>query len=43
MGALTHGNVRIGVTRTTTEADVDRFLEVVPQIIAELRATVSVR
>jgi cysteine desulfurase len=43
MGALTHGNVRIGVTRTTTEADVHRFLEVVPQIIAELRATVSVR
>jgi cysteine desulfurase len=43
MGALTHGNVRIGVTRTTTEADVHRFLDVVPQIIAELRATVSVR
>ena len=43
MGALTHGNVRIGVTRKTTEADVHRFLDVVPQIIAELRATVSVR
>jgi cysteine desulfurase len=43
MGALTHGNVRIGVTRTTTDADVDRFLEVLPPIIVELRATVSVR
>ena len=43
MGALTHGNVRIGVTRTTTDADIDRFLEVLPPIIAQLRATVSVR
>ncbi len=42
MGALTHGNVRIGVTRTTTEGDVARFLEVLPPIVAELRATVGV-
>ena len=42
MGVLTHGNVRIGVSRTTTEGDVDRFLEVLPPIIAELRATVGV-
>jgi cysteine sulfinate desulfinase/cysteine desulfurase-like protein len=35
--------VRIGATRTTTDAEIDRFLEVLPPIIAELRATVSVR
>jgi cysteine desulfurase len=42
MGALTHGNVRIGVTRTTSKQDVARFLEVLPPIVAELRATVGV-
>ena len=26
MGALTHGNVRVSLTRDTTEADVDRLL-----------------
>ena len=26
MGALTHGNVRVSLTRDTTEADVDGFL-----------------
>jgi len=38
MGALTHGNVRIGLTRATTEAEVDAFLEAVPPIVAEIRA-----
>ena len=42
MGALTHGNIRIGVTRTTTESEVNRFLEVLPPIVAELRASVGV-
>ncbi len=40
MGALTHGNVRIGLTRTTTEAEVDAFLEALPPIVAALRARV---
>lgn len=40
MGALTHGNVRIGVTRTTTEAQVDAFLDALPPIVAGLRARV---
>ena len=37
MGALTHGNVRIGLTRTTTAAEVDGFLEVLPPIVASIR------
>ena len=33
MGALTHGNVRIGLTWTTTDAEIDRFLAVLPPIV----------
>lgn len=40
MGALTHGNVRIGLTRTTTEAEVDAFLAALPPIVAELRTRI---
>ena len=32
MGALTHGNVRLSLTRDTTEADVDGFLAVLPGV-----------
>ena len=35
MGLLTHGNVRLSLSRDTTDADVDRFLEVLPRLIAE--------
>jgi cysteine desulfurase len=42
MGALTHGNVRIGLTRATTVAEIDRFLAVLPPIVAGIRATVGV-
>jgi cysteine desulfurase len=41
MGALTHGNVRIGLTWTTTAAEIDRFLAVLPPIVAGIRATVG--
>jgi len=41
MGALTHGNVRIGLTWTTTAAEINRFLDVLPPIVAEIRATVG--
>jgi cysteine desulfurase len=37
MGALTHGNVRLGVSRTTTEAEVDAFLAVLPGVVHEIR------
>jgi cysteine desulfurase len=38
MGALTHGNVRVSLHRDVTEADVDRFLDVLPRVVAELRS-----
>ena len=41
MGALTHGNVRLSLTRETTTADVERFLAVLPGVVAELRARVG--
>lgn len=41
MGALTHGNVRVSLGRETTDADVDRFLTVLPGVVARLRAEVG--
>ncbi len=38
MGALTHGNVRVGLTRTTTHAQVDAFLDVLPGVVTEIRS-----
>jgi cysteine desulfurase len=40
MGALTHGNVRVSVGRETTEDDVDRFLQVLPDAVQRLRARI---
>ncbi|MBA8794394.1 cysteine desulfurase [Friedmanniella endophytica] len=37
MGALTSGNVRLGLTRDTTADDVEAFLDVLPGTVAELR------
>jgi cysteine desulfurase len=37
MGAITHGNIRLSVGAATTEADIDRFLGVLPGIVSELR------
>ena len=37
MGALTHGNVRVSLTRDTTSEDVDRFLSVLPAVVERLR------
>jgi cysteine desulfurase len=42
MGVLTHGNVRVSLSRDTTEADVDRFLEVLPRVVADLRRDAAV-
>lgn len=41
IGALTHGNVRLSLTRETTEADVRAFLAVLPGIVEKLRAEVA--
>lgn len=38
MGALTHGNVRLGLTRSTVLGEIDRFLAVLPPVVAEIRA-----
>jgi cysteine desulfurase len=37
MGALTHGNVRLSVGASTSEADIDRFLGVLPGVVEQLR------
>jgi cysteine desulfurase len=42
MGVLTQGNVRVSLSRTTTEADVDRFCAVLPGIVARLREEAGV-
>jgi cysteine desulfurase len=42
MGVLSHGNVRVSLHRGTTEADVDRFLAELPQVVADLRAEAGV-
>ena len=41
MGVLTHGNVRLSLTRETTETDVDRFLALLPGVVSDLRAEVG--
>ena len=38
MGTLTHGNVRVSLTRGATEADVDRLLGLLPDLVAGMRA-----
>nr|WP_246220933.1 aminotransferase class V-fold PLP-dependent enzyme [Phytoactinopolyspora mesophila] len=42
MGVLTHGNVRVSLTRDSTAEDVDRFLSVVPGVVARLRTEAGV-
>jgi cysteine desulfurase len=41
MGALTHGNVRISLTRDASEADVDAFCDVLPHLVTDLRKDVG--
>ncbi len=42
MGVLSHGNVRVSLPWGTAEADVDRFLAVLPEAVAGLRAGAGV-
>ena len=42
MGVLSHGNVRVSLHAGVTESDVDRFLAVLPGVVAELRAQAGV-
>jgi cysteine desulfurase len=41
MGVLTHGNVRVSLTRDTTEEDVAGFLAALPEVVREIRARVG--
>ena len=41
MGVLTHGNVRLSLQRDATRADVDAFCDVLPGLVAEIRARVG--
>jgi cysteine desulfurase len=41
MGVLTHGNVRVSLTRDTTAEDVEGFLDVLPGVVRDLRARVG--
>ncbi|HEV7876299.1 MAG TPA: aminotransferase class V-fold PLP-dependent enzyme [Nocardioides sp.] len=38
MGVLTHGNVRLSLTRDTTQDDVDGFLQALPEVVGSIRA-----
>jgi cysteine desulfurase len=38
MGVLSHGNVRVSLHHGTTADEVDRFLAVLPGIVAGIRA-----
>jgi cysteine desulfurase len=37
MGALTHGNVRVGLSPSTSEAEVEGFLNALPDVVQRLR------
>jgi cysteine desulfurase len=37
MGVLSHGNVRVSLHRGTTAEDVERFLDVLPGLVADIR------
>jgi cysteine desulfurase len=41
MGVLTHGNVRVSLTRDTTEAEVDQLLAALPEVVGQIRAEVG--
>ncbi|RJS47687.1 aminotransferase class V-fold PLP-dependent enzyme [Nocardioides cavernaquae] len=41
MGVLTHGNVRLSLTRTTSADEVERFLTELPEVVKALRAEVG--
>ncbi|WP_402464750.1 cysteine desulfurase family protein [Isoptericola aurantiacus] len=42
MGVLTHGNVRLALDRSTTEQDVESFLQVLPGAVERVRAALGV-
>jgi cysteine desulfurase len=43
MGALTHGNLRLGLAWDTAADEVERFLESLPPVVADIRASLAPR
>ncbi|MFT4288089.1 cysteine desulfurase family protein [Nocardioides sp.] len=41
LDAMTHGNLRLSLTRETTREDVERFLAVLPEVVASLRGGIG--
>jgi cysteine desulfurase len=41
MGALTHGNVRVSLTRETSEADVEALVRLLPDVVGRIRAGIG--
>jgi cysteine desulfurase len=41
MGVLTHGNVRVSLTRDTTREQVEAFLAALPDVVRKIRAEVG--
>jgi cysteine desulfurase len=41
MGALTHGNVRVSLTRETTEEQVSELCRALPDVVARLRREIG--
>ena len=41
MGALTQGNLRVSLPSGVREDDVERFLDVLPRLVADVRATLG--
>jgi cysteine desulfurase len=41
MGVLTHGNVRVSLSRDTSHEEVQRFCSVLPGIVERIRAEVG--
>ena len=41
MGALTHGNVRLSLTRDASEAEVEGFLRALPDVVRSIRSEVG--
>ena len=37
VGALTHGNLRLGLPRGTSAEDVDRFCDLLPRVVSDIR------
>ena len=42
MGVLTHGNVRVSISASTTDAELDSFVATLGEVVADIRATTAI-